>query len=72
MDFDAYSIMDAYTKNNLALIKDEEQIKPNEKIWRISSLTAFIDDDTKILILPVAESRRQVKIQDTKYLFKVY
>ena len=72
MDFDAYSIMDAYTKNNLALIKDEEEIKPNEKIWRISSLTAFIDDDTKILILPVAESRRQVKIQDTKYLFKVY
>ena len=58
MDFDAYSIMDKYTKDNLALIKDEEEIKPNEKIWRISSLTAFIDDDTKILILPVAESRR--------------
>ena len=29
----------------------------------------FIDADTKILLLPMPESKRQVKIRDTKYNF---
>ena len=40
-----------------------------DKIWRISSLTMFIDADTKILLLPQPESKRNVKIRDTKYAF---
>lgn len=30
----------------------------------------FIDTDTKILLLPLPESKRQVKIKDTKYSFE--
>ena len=30
-----------------------------------------MDDDTKILLLPVPESKRQVKIKDTKYDFSL-
>ena len=30
----------------------------------------FIDTDTKILLLPLPESKREVKIKDTKYQFK--
>ena len=47
--------------NKSAKLSDEEQL------WRISSLTAFVDNETKILLLPLAESKRQTKIIDTKY-----
>lgn len=30
-------------------------------------MTAYVDDETKILLLPVPESKRQTKIIDTKY-----
>ena len=30
----------------------------------------FIDSDTKILLLPLPESKRQVKIKDTKYSYQ--
>jgi len=30
----------------------------------------FIDTDTKILLLPLPESKREVKIKDTKYDYK--
>lgn len=54
--------------------KDKEAVKQNltddDKIWRISSLTMFIDTDTKILLLPMAESKRKIKIRDTKYDFQ--
>jgi len=30
----------------------------------------FIDTDTKILLLPLPESKREVKIKDTKYELK--
>lgn len=60
IDFDAYSIPDKSTSGKGEMPKDE-------KIWRISSLTAAVDDDTKILVLPLPESKRAVKIADTKY-----
>ena len=47
-------------------------IENKEKVWRISSLTASVDDDTKIMILPLPESKRATKIQDTKYLMQTY
>lgn len=47
-------------------------IDKNEKLWRISSLTASVDDETKILILPLPESKRSVKVADTKYEAKSY
>ena len=66
IDFDSYSIADQeYLKSQGDLTLAEE-----DKIWRISSLTMFIDTDTKILLLPLPESKRQVKIKDTKYNFK--
>lgn len=64
IDFDSYSIED----KNMILNK-KAQLKEEDKIWRISSLTAYVDDETKILLLPVPESKRQVKIKDTKYSF---
>lgn len=67
MDFEAYSIPDYVVPD-----KKSEQIKDDERIWRISSLTAFIDSETKILLLPLPESKRKVKIQDTFYSFKTY
>ena len=65
IDFDSYSIVDKELKERdqaLSLLEED-------KIWRISSLTMFIDADTKILLLPLAESKRKIKIRDTKYDF---
>jgi hypothetical protein len=45
----------------------EKQISKDEKLWRISSLTASVDDETKILILPIPESKRAIKVTETKY-----
>jgi hypothetical protein len=41
-----------------------------DRIWRISSLTAYVDSETKILLLPLPESKRQTKIKDTIYSLK--
>ena len=49
-----------------------KQISKDEKLWRISSLTASVDDETTILILPLPESKRLVKVADTKYEAKSY
>lgn len=54
VDFDAYSITDL----NLHVADEKAPIKKDERIWRISSLTASVDDDTKILVLPLPESKR--------------
>ena len=65
IDFDSYSV------SHCGLSSDKK-IDPEEKLWRISSLTASVDDDTKILLLPLPESRRTVKIADTKYQLNTY
>jgi len=65
VDFEAYSIPEQDSQTRGALKKDE-------RIWRISSLTASVDDETKILILPLPESKRQVKIVDTVYQLSSY
>lgn len=44
-------------------------LEDKDMVWRISSLTAYVDDETKILLLPVPESKRKTKIMDTKYTF---
>eukprot|EP00347_Sterkiella_histriomuscorum_P020837 403336275 len=72
VDFDAYSILDKETQNQLFTIDRSKLLSPEERIWRISSLTTFVDDETKILILPLPESKRKIKIMDTKYNFKTY
>ena len=46
------------------------EFKSEDKIWRISSLTAYVDEETKILLLPVPESKRTTKIKDTQYDLK--
>lgn len=60
VDFDSYTIPDQAAR-------DTGKLPNEERIWRISSLTASVDDETKILVLPLAESKRAVKIQDTQY-----
>jgi hypothetical protein len=70
VDFDSYTIPDRQTVESPA--KVEELLSQKEKIWRISSLTTFVDADTKILLLPLPESKRSVKIFDTKYTFNTY
>ena len=61
VDFDAYSIVDQNKKT------EKGPLSNDERIYRISSLTAAVDDETKILVLPLPESKRSVKIADTKY-----
>lgn len=72
MDFDSYSILDRATQDKRKELDASLPIPDDEKIWRISSLTTFVDDDTKILILPLPESKRKVRIQDTQYTERVY
>ena len=59
VDFDAYSIVDQNKKT------EKGPLSNDERIYRISSLTAAVDDETKILVLPLPESKRSVKIADT-------
>lgn len=66
IDFDSYTIEDAVTD----LEKQDSSFAESDKIWRISSLTAFIDADTKILLLPMPESKRTTKVKDTAYSFQ--
>lgn len=70
VDFESYSIPDreAVEKNH----DKAEALTSDEKLWRISSLTTFVDNDTRILLLPIPESKRSVKIQDTKYIYQNY
>jgi len=67
-DFDAYSIPDG----SLQVSDPSLPISEDERIWRIASLTAFIDSESKILILPLPEYKRKVKIADTKYQLATY
>jgi hypothetical protein len=68
VDFDSYTIPDEERYGTPL----KGALHNNEKIWRISSLTASIDDATKLLVLPQPESKRQVKIADTKYRLDTY
>ena len=83
IDFNAYTIEDQ-TSKSIAELRDEtlekakknqtgeSAIDPAEKMWRISSLTASVDDETRILVVPLPESKRKVKVADTKYNAKTY
>jgi len=51
-------------------VQSDAVLKDDDKIWRISSLTAYVDDETKILLLPVPESKRKTKIMETFYSLK--
>ena len=50
IDFAAYTIPDNQIKSQSRVL--DAKLQKDDKIWRISSLTASIDDETKILILP--------------------
>lgn len=62
VDFDAYSILNRATVERQKNIDSSDLLPDQERIWRISSLTTFVDADTKILLLPIPESKRKVKI----------
>lgn len=61
-------VEDAHTDETLY----KKELEQTERIWRISSLTASVDDETRILILPMPESKRETKIGDTEYTLKTY
>lgn len=68
IDFNAYTIDDS--KKGILEVEDLEMgkaVPKDQKLWRISSLTASVDEETKILVLPLPESKRQVKVSETKY-----
>lgn len=50
----------------------KKDISNEEKIWRIKSLRVSVDDDTRILLLPLPESKRSKKLVDTRYTFSTY
>lgn len=49
-----------------------EKITDDEKIWRIKSLRVSVDEDTRILLLPLPESKREKKLIDTRYTLQDY
>ena len=54
-----------------------EQVKgtaicEEDKLWRIKSLRVAVDDDTRILLLPLPESKRAKKLIDTRYMLQTY
>ena len=70
VDFDSYSIQDVSRTYFFeeAVNNDEEgrkSLDKDERVWRISSLTASVDDETRILVLPIPESKRTTKIAET-------
>lgn len=72
IDFAAYTIDDA---KKSALESEADLDKPvaqDQRLWRISSLTASVDEETKILVLPLPESKRKVKVSETKYQVNSY
>lgn len=50
----------------------KKEISNEEKIWRIKSLRVSVDDDTRILLLPLPESKRSKKLIDTRYTYQTY
>ena len=49
-----------------------KKIDEEEKMWRIKSLRVAVDEDTRILLLPLPESKRSKKLIDTRYQFVTY
>ena len=50
----------------------KKEISNEEKIWRIKSLRVSVDDDTRILLLPLPESKRSKKLIETRYTYQTY
>uniref|UniRef100_A0A7S3JE05 Uncharacterized protein n=1 Tax=Euplotes harpa TaxID=151035 RepID=A0A7S3JE05_9SPIT len=50
----------------------KQKISSDEKIWRIKSLRVSVDDDTRILLLPLPESKRSKKLVETEYNLDSY
>ncbi len=67
--------MDEATMTRLTNASLEEQsanIVEDEKIWRIKSLRVSVDEDTKILLLPLPESKRSKRLYETRYSLSTY
>lgn len=64
-----YQAMKDATK--FAQVKDTK-INEEDKLWRIKSLRVAVDDDTRILLLPLPESKRSKKLIDTRYTLETY
>lgn len=51
---------------------NSKDIDDEDKIWRIKSLRVSVDEDTRILLLPIPESKREKKLLDTRYTLQSY
>ena len=77
IDLEEYDLPDTELYN---IMKDEskrhdhskKEISNEEKIWRIKSLRVSVDDDTRILLLPLPESKRSKRLIETRYTFQTY
>ena len=75
IDLEEYTLMDEATMKRLTNASLEEQnanIEEDEKIWRIKSLRVSVDEDTKILLLPLPESKRSKRLYETRYTLSTY
>ena len=48
------------------------EIVAEELVWRVRSLKAVVDDDTKILVRPLPESKKAKKMLEARYAFRTY
>jgi len=77
LDLEEYTILDPKTKAQMEENFESEDMRSadilkDEQMWRIKSLRVSVDEDTKILLLPLPKSKRTKELIDTRYSFKTY
>jgi hypothetical protein len=77
IDLEEYDMpdFDTYLKfKNFDQFEDikKKSISSEEKVWRIKKLRVAVDQDTRILLLPLPESKRDHKLIDTRYYLNTY
>lgn len=77
LDLEEYTILDPKTKLKIEENFENEDLRAadilkDEKIWRIKSLRVSVDEDTKILLLPLPKSKRTKELVETRYNFSKY
>lgn len=77
LDLEEYNILSVETNKYLDENKEnkevlESEIKPDEKIWRIKTLRVSVDEDSRILLLPLPKSKRTKELWEARYTHSTY
>lgn len=76
IDLEEYTMVESDSQNldNKELMERhmKKEILDDQKIWRIKNLRVAVDDDVRILLLPLPESKRTKKLIDTRYNFVTF